>query len=203
MFQLVVGTGNIHKIRELQAALPPGRFELIPLSRFPEAIEVDETGSTFAENARLKATVQAKHLGRWVLAEDSGLQIDALDGRPGVRSARYAGRHGDDQANNRLVLEQMQDVPAADRGAAFCCFMCVASPDGQAVIEVNAACRGVIATAAAGSGGFGYDPLFIIPEYHLTFAELGLAVKNVLSHRSRALRKLLPPLLNLTRTETP
>ncbi len=198
MFQLVVGSGNAHKIRELQAALPPQRFELTPLSAVPGAIEVDETGSTFAENARLKATEQAKWLGRWVLAEDSGLEIDALDGKPGVLSARYAGRHGDDEANNRLVLEQMRDVPAGRRGAAFRCFMCVASPAGQAVIEVNDSCRGVIGSSAAGSGGFGYDPLFIIPEYHLTFAELGLAVKNVLSHRSRALRKLLPPLLALT-----
>lgn len=198
MFQLVVGSGNAHKIRELQAALPPNRFELTPLSQLPAAIEVDETGSTFAENARLKATEQAKHLGRWVLAEDSGLEVDALAGKPGVYSARYAGRHGDDEANNRLVLEQLQGVPIERRGAAFRCFMCVAAPDGRAVIEVNDACRGVIGLGAAGSGGFGYDPLFIIPEYHLTFAELGLAVKNVLSHRSRALRKLLPLMLDLT-----
>jgi len=197
MFDLVIGSGNAHKVEELKAVLPVERFRLTSIKQMANAIEVDETGDTFAENARLKATEQAKHLGRWVLAEDSGLQVDALGGRPGVLSARFAGTHGDDQANNRLLLEQLRDVSDDRRGAAFRCFVCVASPDGVARIEVDDLCRGVIARTASGSGGFGYDPLFMIPEYHLTFAQLGSAVKNVLSHRSRAIRKLVPQLMEL------
>jgi len=197
MFDLVIGSGNAHKILELRELLPPSRFALTSLAELPGAIEVDETGQTFVENARLKAVEQARHLRKWVLAEDSGLEADALAGKPGVLSARFAGKHGDDAANNRLLLEQLRDVPDGKRGAAFRCFVCVASPDGTVEIEVDDACRGVIAHCEAGGGGFGYDPLFIIPEYHLTFAQLGIAVKNVLSHRSRALRKLMPQLLSL------
>lgn len=197
MFDLVIGSGNAHKILELREWLPPNRFTLTSLAELPAAIEVDETGKTFVENARLKAVEQAKHLQRWVLAEDSGLEVDALGGKPGVLSARFAGKHGDDAANNLLLLEQLRDVPDSKRTAAFRCFVCVASPDGSVEIEVDDACRGVIAHSETGGGGFGYDPLFIIPEYHLTFAELGMAVKNVLSHRSRALRRLMPQLIAL------
>lgn len=201
MFDIVIGSGNAHKVLELRALLPRNRFRLTSLAELPHAIDVDETGQTFAENARLKAVEQAKHLGRWVLAEDSGLEVDALDGKPGVLSARFAGVHGDDAANNRLLIESLADVPAANRTAAFRCFVCVASPDGQVAIEVDDSCRGMIGFQATGDDGFGYDPLFIIPEYHLTFAQLGIAVKNVLSHRSRALRKLLPRLLELAETD--
>ena len=197
MFDLVVGSGNAHKVAELRALLPADRIRLTPLSELKNAIEVAETGSTFAENARLKAVEQAKHLGRWVLAEDSGLSVDALGGQPGVLSARYAGTHGDDQANNRRLLHELAGVPDSRRGAAFCCFVCLADPAGNVRMEVDDFCRGRIAHQAAGEGGFGYDPLFVIPEYHLTFAQLGLAVKNVLSHRSRALRKLLPRMLDV------
>ena len=197
MFDLVVGSGNAHKIAELRALLPASRIRLTPLSDLPHAIDVVESGSTFAANARLKAVEQAKHLGRWVLAEDSGLSVDALGGQPGVLSARYAGKHGDDAANNRRLLDELAGVPEERRGAAFCCFVCLSDPEGNVRIEVDDFCRGRIAHQAAGEGGFGYDPLFIIPEYHLTFAQLGAAVKNVLSHRSRALRKLLPRLLDV------
>lgn len=202
MFDLVIGSGNSHKIAELRALLPPDRFRLTSLAELPDAIEVDETGATFAENARLKATEQAIHLGRWVLAEDSGLEVDALGGKPGVLSARFAGKHGDDKANNRLLIEQMRATPDHMRGAAFRCYICLASPDGAPRIEVDDACRGVIGYHETGEGGFGYDPLFIIPEYHQTFAQLGGAVKNVLSHRSRALRKLLPRMLHLIKEES-
>lgn len=195
MFDLVIGSGNRHKVAELRAMLPTDRFRLTSLAELSDPLEVEETGDTFAENARLKATEQARHLGRWVLAEDSGLQVDALDGRPGVLSARFAGTHGDDAANNRLLLEQLSDVAIERRGAAFRCFMCLASADGTVQIEVDGGCRGRIADRESGSGGFGYDPLFVIPEYHLTFAELGPAVKNVLSHRARALQRLIPRLL--------
>lgn len=197
MLDLVVGSGNAHKIAELRALLPRDRFRLIPLSELDTSVNVEETGQTFCENARLKATVQARHLNRWVLAEDSGLEVDALGGQPGVFSARFAGRHGDDVANNLKLLKEMVDIPAGMRGACFRCFVCVSSPEGVARIEVNDACRGRIGTEPQGEGGFGYDPLFIIPEYHQSFGQLGATIKNVLSHRSRALRKLVPRLLEL------
>ncbi len=197
MFDLVVGSGNAHKIAELRELLPSSRIRLTSLAQLSDAIEVEETGDTFAANARLKAVNQARHLGRWVLAEDSGLAVDALGGRPGVLSARFAGKHGDDEANNRLLLAELAAVPDNQRGASFCCFVCLADPEGIVRLEVGDFCRGRIAHQPVGDGGFGYDPLFIIAEYHLTFAQLGMAVKNVLSHRSRALRKLVPPLLDL------
>ena len=201
MFDLVVGSGNAHKVAELRALLPHQMFRLTSLAELDAPLDVEETGATFAENARLKATVQARHLGRWVLAEDSGLEVDALGGRPGVISARYAGRHGDDAANNRKLIEELDGVPLERRTASFRCFVCVAAPDGSPRLEVDDACRGRIGGEPLGSGGFGYDPLFLIPEYHQTFGQLGATIKNVLSHRSRALRRLLPGLVALALSE--
>ena len=197
MFELVLGTGNRHKVAELKEMLPQESLRFISLADIANSIDVNETGETFAENARLKATEQARHLGRWVLAEDSGLSVDALGGRPGVFSARFAGTHGDDEANNRLLIHELNSIPNDRRGASFTCHIAVANPSGHVVLEATGICRGVIAKAPSGQGGFGYDPLFIIPEYHLTFAQLGTAVKNVLSHRSRALRQLVPHLVPL------
>jgi XTP/dITP diphosphohydrolase len=201
MFDLVVGSGNAHKVAELRALLPHQMFRLTSLAELDASLDVEETGATFAENARLKATVQARHLGRWVLAEDSGLEVDALGGRPGVISARYAGRHGDDAANNRKLIEELDGVPLDRRTASFRCFVCVAAPDGSPRLEVDDACRGRIGDEPSGSGGFGYDPLFLIPEYHQTFGQLGATIKNVLCHRSRALRRLLPGLVALALSE--
>ena len=201
MFDLILGTGNQHKVIELREMLPAKCFRLRSLADVGNAIDVDETGTTFGENARLKASEQAKHFHAWVLAEDSGLCVDALAGQPGVYSARYAGKHGDDESNNQKLLRELKDVPTSLRGAAFTCHVAVANPAGDIVLESRGDCRGVIAATAIGEGGFGYDPLFVIPEYHLTFAQLGSAVKNVLSHRSRALRVLVPRLVELsTRT---
>jgi len=200
VFDLVLGTGNQHKVTELREMLPRGLFRLQSLAEVDNAIDVDETGLTFGENARLKATAQALHLKRWVLAEDSGLSVDALGGRPGVFSARFAGKHGDDEANNRLLLSELKAIPLDKRGASFSCHIAVADPLGNLVLEAMGMCRGTIAVERSGQGGFGYDPLFTIPEYHLTFAQLGSAVKNVLSHRSRALRLLVPKLRTLPRS---
>ena len=197
MFELVLGTGNLHKVAELREMLPKKSLRLISLADVAGSLDVDETGDTFGENARLKASEQAKHLRRWVLAEDSGLSVDALGGRPGVFSARFAGKHGDDEANNRLLLQELSAVPVDRRGASFTCHIAVADSSGQIVLEAIGICRGVIAMSPSGQGGFGYDPLFVISEYHLTFAQLGAAVKNVLSHRSRALRQLVPRLTQL------
>ncbi len=201
MFELILGTHNAHKVIELRELLAGQPIQLGSLKDLPEAITVDETGRSFQANATLKAVEQAKHLKRWVLAEDSGLSVEALGGQPGVDSAIYAGKHGDDAANNAKLLRELQSVPLEKRDAAFHCHIVVADPAGQVALESHGTCRGRIALAESGAGGFGYDPLFVIPEYHLTFGELGGAVKNVLSHRSRALRALLPDLIRLVRAD--
>lgn len=199
MFDLVLGTGNKKKLVELRSMLSADRYSLQSLSEIPEAIEVEETGTTFVENAALKATEQAKHLGRWVLGEDSGLAVDALKGAPGVYSARYSGVHGNDEANNDKLLSELADVPEAKRTAHYHCQIALSDPEGNVRLTAGGTCSGLIRRERTGSGGFGYDPLFEIREYHKTFAELDLIVKQALSHRSRALRDLIPKLDRLVR----
>jgi XTP/dITP diphosphohydrolase len=192
MFKLLLATTNRKKVVELAPHFQALGVELVRLGERGEPPIVDETGATFIENARLKASQQAIHHRLWTLGEDSGLCVPALDGRPGVFSARFAGPDADDLANNRLLLKQMKQVDRNARLAYYVSTMCLASPEGESVIEVEGRCYGRILSEPRGEGGFGYDPLFEIPEYHRTFAELGLAVKSVLSHRGRALRKFLP-----------
>jgi XTP/dITP diphosphohydrolase len=194
---IVLGTRNKKKVVELEPLLAPHGFRLLTLVDFPNALDVEETGTTFAANAALKATEQARHLNHWVLGEDSGLEVDALKGAPGVYSARYAGKQGDDAGNNRLLLEHLAGVPLEKRTARYVCHIALSDPAGKVHISVEEYCRGRIRTSPAGSAGFGYDPLFEVVEYHRTFGELGLAVKSVLSHRSRAVRLFVPKLLLL------
>jgi XTP/dITP diphosphohydrolase len=194
---LVLGTRNRKKCVELEPLLAPHGFVLKTLDDFSNAVEVEETGTTFAANAALKASEQAKHLQAWVLGEDSGLEVEALAGAPGVHSARFAGKQGDDAANNRLLLEKLADVPLDKRWARYVCHISLSDPQGNVLIDVEDYCRGRIRFDYAGSAGFGYDPLFEVVEYHKTFGELGLAVKSVLSHRSRAVRQFIPKLLAL------
>jgi XTP/dITP diphosphohydrolase len=141
-------------------------------------------------------------LGHWVLGEDSGLAVDALGGAPGIFSARFSGPEATDQSNNRHLLEQLGKTPLEKRAAHYVCHLTVASPDGKILAEAEARCHGRIRFEPAGSGGFGYDPLFEIVEYHRTFAELGANVKAVLSHRARAVALLLPKLKNLLDSRT-
>ncbi len=202
MFELVLGTHNAKKLIELRLLLPEDRIRLLTLAEIPDAIDVDETADTFNANAALKATLQARHLGRWVLAEDSGLTVDALQGQPGVFSARYAGDHGDDEANNEKLLRELDGMPAERRNAQFNSYLCLSDPTGQVRIEEHATCSGRIATQRSGGGGFGYDPLFVIREYHRTFGDLNLTVKRAISHRSRALRRFVPRLLRLIDAES-
>jgi len=197
--KLVLGTGNRKKLLELQDLFGPLGLELSTLSDWPHAVQVEETGETFADNARLKATEQARALKAWVLGEDSGLAVDALGGRPGVYSARYSGPDATDALNNAKLLKELGDNPLERRGARYVCHMTLSDPSGQVRAESEADCRGRILKDARGGQGFGYDPLFEIPEYHCTFAELGLAVKWALSHRSRAGRELFPQLARLLR----
>lgn len=197
MPQLVVASANRKKVIELKTLLEPLGIELLGLDQFPHLPPVEETGTTFAANAAIKATAAAQGTGLWALADDSGLEVDALQGRPGVYSARYAGLGCTDADNNAKLLAELASVPDERRGAAFVCHLAVADPTGAIRLSVEDRCRGRIISEHRGGQGFGYDPLFLIPEYHLTFAELGLAVKSQLSHRARAFAKLVPRLLPL------
>jgi XTP/dITP diphosphohydrolase len=197
---LVLGTANRKKGNELARLLAPLGLTIRTLADDPRALAVEETGSTFAENAVLKAAQQAAHLGQWVLAEDSGLAVDALSGGPGVRSARYSGAGATDESNNRRLLDELSGVPLARRGAHYVCHAALADPQGAILAEAEDYCHGRIVFEPRGSGGFGYDPLFEIVEYKRTFGELSPEVKDCLSHRARALRRLLPEIEQLIRT---
>ncbi len=194
---LVLGTANRKKSEELAELFAPLDLEVRSLSDFPKAIRVEESAATFAENAALKASRQAANLEHWVLADDSGLSVDALNGAPGVMSARFSGPHATDEANNRLLLEKLGNLPIESRSARFVCCMALADPTGAVRARSEGACRGRILFEPRGTQGFGYDPLFEIPEYHRTFAELGIAVKSCLSHRARAARAMYPELVAL------
>jgi XTP/dITP diphosphohydrolase len=194
---LVLGTRNRKKLGELVELLKPLGIELKTLADFPSSIEVEETGNTFRENAVLKATLQAKTLGQWVLGEDSGLSVDALGGEPGVRSARFSDPGATDERNNHLLLEKLRNLPPEKRTAFYTCYAVLADPEGKLRAESEGHCRGRILAKPAGTGGFGYDPLFEVIEYHRTFGELAPAVKRVLSHRSRAMRELAPQIERL------
>jgi XTP/dITP diphosphohydrolase len=197
---LVLGTRNSKKLDELVELLAPHGFTLRTLSDFPAAIAVEETGDSFAANAALKATVQARHLGQWVLGEDSGLAVDALAGAPGIYSARFAGDGATDEKNNQLLLARLKNVPLEEQSAHYVCSAAVSDPSGRVRATSEGICRGRILLEPAGSGGFGYDPLFEIVECHRTFGELAPAVKAVLSHRSRAMRAIVPQLVQLVRS---
>lgn len=200
MALLVIGSRNRKKREEIVEILGGLGLDLRDLTSWPNAPEVVEDGATFAENARKKAVELARHLGQWVLGEDSGLVVPALSGRPGVHSARYAGKHGDDAANNARLLAELAPLPDDRRAAYYVCTAALADPKGEVRAEVEGRCHGVITRAPRGSGGFGYDPLFLLPEYHRTFGELSPRVKHALSHRARALVKLRPA-LRLLRNE--
>ena len=165
---LVLGTTNAGKQQELTALLEPFQIECRSLKDFVSAVRVAETGNTFADNAALKAIQQAQALNHWVLAEDSGLVVEALDGSPGVYSARFAGPEASDDDNNALLIEQLTDVPSSRRTAYYACHATLAAPDGTIKAISEGRCYGRIAKSAHGKEGFGYDPYFIIPEYHQT-----------------------------------
>ena len=192
---LVVGSRNRKKVGELVQLLAPHGFELRTLADFPSAIEVVEDGATFAENAAKKACQQAVHLGHWVLGEDSGLCVEALGGAPGVYSARFSGPGATDESNNDLLLEKLAGQPPERRGAYYVCHMTLSNPAGEVLVDCEGHCHGRIRDSRHGEGGFGYDPMFELVEYHRTFGQLSAAVKGVLSHRARAVRQFVPQLL--------
>jgi XTP/dITP diphosphohydrolase len=194
---LVVGTRNSKKRLELLEILGSAGIDLRDLTAWPEAPEVVEDGATFEANARKKASELARYLGHWVLGEDSGLVVPVLGGRPGVYSARYAGTQGDDAANNARLQSELVDVPDDQCGAYYTCVAALADPTGTVRATAEGRCHGRIVRSARGTGGFGYDPYFLIPEYHQTFGELSPGVKHALSHRARALERLRPTLQQL------
>jgi XTP/dITP diphosphohydrolase len=191
--RLVLATANTDKLAELARILAAARIEvdLVGRGEFPGAPEVAETGATFAENALLKARAMARFADMPAVAEDSGLCVDALNGMPGVLSARWTGRYGDDQGNIALVLAQVADVPEDRRGAHFTCAAALALPSGAEHVSEGTV-HGRLAREPRGTGGFGYDPIFVPEGSELTTAEMTPQAKDAISHRGRALRALAP-----------
>jgi len=199
--KLLLGTTNRKKLIELNAHLQPRGFDLLTLADLPRVIDVEETGTTFIENARLKGVAQALEHRMWAIGEDSGLCVPALGGAPGIYSARYSIEAGVntvddersviDQRNNDKLLNELAAVPDTNRDAYYVSAIVLCDPQGSVALEVQGECWGRILRERRGTEGFGYDPLFEVVEYHNTFAELGLNVKRAISHRSRALREFL------------
>ena len=190
MNKLVVATGNPGKLGEMQEYLTglPWELELKPAE-----IDVDETGTTFIANARLKASEVAKAVGKWSIADDSGLAVDALNGAPGIYSARY-GKTDEDRINR--VLKELSNVD--NRQAKFVCAIAIANPDGKIILETQGRCHGEILETPRGSNGFGYDPIFYVPSQQQTFAEMSPETKGKLSHRGIAFKQIMPELKQLS-----
>ena len=189
MKTVLIATKNKGKAKEFEALFAPKGIKVLTLLDIEDAIDVEETGTTFEENAILKAKAISEQMNMTVLSDDSGLVIDALDGRPGVYSARYAGPAKDDKANYTKVLEEMRDVPDEKRTARFYCAIAMVGPE-IGTITVSGTCEGYIAREPEGEYGFGYDPVFYVPEKETVMANLEPAVKNKISHRANALKAL-------------
>ncbi|MEZ4600329.1 MAG: XTP/dITP diphosphatase [Syntrophotaleaceae bacterium] len=188
--QLVVATGNRGKLKEIRKLLDESGIDILGLDDLGGLPEIIEDGHTFEENALKKADTVARATGLLTLADDSGLVVDALDGAPGVFSARYAGEGAGDDANNRKLLQGLAGLELSRRSAAFCCVMALCRADGWSRV-FHGRVTGLITMEPRGDGGFGYDPLFLVPEYGRTMAELSLDIKNRISHRGQALRQAI------------
>ncbi len=189
MTRIVLASKNRGKIREIGRLLEEMPVELLSLDAFERIPDVTEDGLTFLDNALKKAQQVSEYTGEIALADDSGLEVDFLGGRPGVHSARYSGEHATDEDNNRKLLAELTGIPPEKRGAGFVCVLALCYPDGR-YESFEGRWRGIIHDAPLGTGGFGYDPVFYLPEYGLTVAQLPLGEKNSISHRARALEKL-------------
>jgi XTP/dITP diphosphohydrolase len=185
--ELLVATRNAGKLREVRLLLSDLPVRLLSLNEFPDTTEVEETGETFAENAALKARVYASQTGRWALADDSGLEVEALGGAPGVFSARYAGAGASDAERNARLLAELAQTQETLRRARFVCCIALADADARIVNISTGSCEGHIGREPRGANGFGYDPLFIPDGYAQTFGELAQEIKQRISHRARAL----------------
>ncbi len=196
MKELIVATRNTGKLREIRRLCENHGIAVVGLENFPDIPDVIEDGDTFAANAIKKADTIAQLTGLPCLADDSGLVVEALDGQPGVHSARYAGDDATDQDNNHKLLKEMENLPDSLRRAAFCCVMALCVP-GQPPKLFHGRVEGQILFEPRGTGGFGYDPLFMVLDYNQTMAELPLDIKNRISHRGQALRKVLADLASM------
>jgi XTP/dITP diphosphohydrolase len=197
---IVLGSRNQKKIGEIRELLAPYGIPVIGVDQFPDLTDVVEDGDSFAANAEKKARETALATQHWVIAEDSGLCVDALKGAPGIFSARYAGQQGADDANNQKLLEELSAVPTEKRTAHYVCHAVLADPTGAIHASAEGRCCGRILTDYRGDNGFGYDPLFLVPEYHQTFGELPAVVKRHISHRAKAFERLLPQLIRVFET---
>ena len=200
--KLVLATRNSGKViefRRILEELAPGAVELISIDQFPDLIEVEETGATFEENSLLKARYTSQATGLPAIADDSGLCIDALDGGPGILSARWAGKHGDDQANLQKVLDQLKGVPDDKRGAHFLCVTSLVLPDGRERVA-EGRFEGSILRAAIGTNGFGYDPIFQPEGLAISSAQMSAKDKDLVSHRGKSLRSIAPQVIQLLAT---
>ncbi len=196
MKKLLLATNNPGKVREYAVLLEGLPVMLTSPAQEGLSLEVEESGETFAQNAILKARAYAEAGGLLTLADDSGLEVEALDGAPGVRSARYAGEEAGDEERYRLLLCNLADVPLEKRAASFCCVVAIVTPSGE-LYTAEGRCEGVIGFEPRGSHGFGYDPVFYLPDRDQTMAELAPEIKNQISHRARAVRAARPILQRL------
>lgn len=190
MKELMIATSNAHKVDEFKKMLEPKGIVVKSLLDLKESFEIEENGSTFEENALIKARSIAKHLSIPVISDDSGLVIDALNGEPGVHSARYLGHDTDYQTKNTIILSRMADVKGKDRSARFVCAMGLVYPDGREM-TFTGTFEGFIHNKIEGPNGFGYDPIFYYPDFGTTSANVSAEMKNSVSHRSNALKKLM------------
>jgi len=196
MLEIVLATRNKDKIKEIEKILNGISASLLSLEDFPECPKVVEDGENLEANAKKKALVVSQYTKKLSLAEDTGLEVEALDGAPGIHSARFAGDNCTYEDNNRKLLKLMEKFSLGERRAKFRCVAALAKPDGE-VVTYEGVCEGIIAFEMKGESGFGYDPLFLLPEYDKTFAELGEEMKNKISHRARALGKIKEIINNL------
>ena len=190
MHKIILATGNLNKVREISASLQGSNIEIMPQSMF-NVPDADETGTTFVENAIIKARNCSAHTGEAAMADDSGIEVDALGGAPGVHSARYSGEHANDEKNTALLLRNMENVPDGKRTARYWCVMVyMRSASDPTPIICQASWEGIIIREKRGTNGFGYDPVFLIPELGKTAAEVSLEVKNSMSHRAKAIKMM-------------
>ena len=194
---IVLASRNKKKTQEVSEILARVGFTVISVTDFCGVPDVEEDGRTFAENAAKKASEVARHLNQWDIGEDSGVMVDALHGDPAIYAAHYRGTGATEETNHATLIADVAAVPDDNRGAGYICSVALSNPVGEIRIACEGACRGRILRSANGDGGFGYDPYFLIPEYHLTFGQLSSVVKHRLSHRARAFAKFIPLLQNV------
>ncbi|MEI8379717.1 MAG: RdgB/HAM1 family non-canonical purine NTP pyrophosphatase [Planctomycetota bacterium] len=203
--RIVLSSRNKKKIEEIAELMEPHGISLVGVSSFAHVPEVIEDADSFAGNAAKKASEVARQLGEWTIADDSGLCVDALKGAPGIYSARYAdaphpGSLEADECNNQKLLRELADVPTAQRTAFYVCAVALADPQGQIRVATEGRCHGRILREYHGINGFGYDPMFLVPEFHKSFGELSPAVKRHISHRAKAFERAMPQIVRLFET---